>query len=87
VETAGAGKLKITGDLTINDITREVVLDLDGPSQPVKDAQGRQKTGLSASTTIDRKDFHIVWNEVLEGGGLAVADQVKIDLDIELIRG
>jgi polyisoprenoid-binding protein YceI len=87
VETAGAGKLKITGDLTINDITREVVLDVDGPSQPVKDAQGRQKIGLSASTTIDRKDFHIVWNEVLEGGGLAVADHVKIDLDIELIRG
>jgi polyisoprenoid-binding protein YceI len=50
-------------------------------------AQGRQKIGLSASTTIDRKDLHIVSNEVLEGGGLAVADQVKIYLDIELIGG
>ncbi len=86
VAVAGAGKLKITGDLTINEITREVVLDVDGPSAPVKDAQGREKIGLSAATKIDRKDFHIVWNEILEGGGLAVADEVSITLDIELIR-
>ncbi len=87
VEQAGLGKLKISGDLTINDITHPIVLDVDGPSQPVKDAQGREKIGLSASTTIDRKLWHIVWNEVLETGGLAVADEVKIDLDIEMIRG
>lgn len=86
VEPAGPDKLKVTGDLTINDKTREVVLDVDGPSPPVKDAQGRTKVGLSASTTINRKDWGIVWNEVLDGGGLAVADQVNITLDIEMIR-
>jgi polyisoprenoid-binding protein YceI len=87
IHSVGAGKLKITGDLTINDITREVVLDVDGPSAPVRDAQGREKIGLNASTKIDRSKFHIVWNEILESGGVAVADEVSITLDIELIRG
>jgi polyisoprenoid-binding protein YceI len=87
VETAGAEKLKITGDLTINAVTRQVVLDVDGPSAPVKDAQGREKIGLNATTKINRKDFGIVWNEVLESGGVAVADQVTITMDIELLRG
>ena len=53
---------------------------------PVKDAQGRQKIGLNAETKINRKDFNIIWNEVLDGGGLAVADMVTITLDIEMIR-
>ena len=86
VQKAGPGKLKVTGDLTINAITRQVVLDVDGPSRPVKDAQGREKIGLSAATKINRKDFAITWNEVLETGGLAVADEVSISMDIELIR-
>lgn len=86
VQTAGPEKLKITGDLTINNVTRQVVLDVDGPSAPVKDAQGRIKIGLSATTKINRKDFGIVWNEILESGGVAVADQVVITMDIEMIR-
>jgi len=86
VQKAGPGKLKVGGDLTINSITRPVVLDVDGPSQPVKDAQGREKIGLSAATKINRKDFAITWNEVLETGGVAVADEVSISMDIEMIR-
>jgi polyisoprenoid-binding protein YceI len=86
VQKTGPEKLSVTGDLTINATTREVVLDVDGPSAPVKDAQGREKIGLSAAARINRKDFGIVWNEILEGGGLAVADQVAITLDIEMIR-
>jgi polyisoprenoid-binding protein YceI len=87
VSEAGPGKLKIDGELTINDITRPVVLDAESPSAPIKDAQGREKIGLSAATKIDRKDFHIIWNEILESGGVAVADEVSITLDIEMIRG
>jgi polyisoprenoid-binding protein YceI len=87
VQTAGPGKLRIAGDLTINATTRSVTLDVDGPSAIVKDAQGREKIGLSAAAKINRKDFGIVWNEVLETGGFAVADEVSISLDIELIRG
>jgi polyisoprenoid-binding protein YceI len=86
VETVGDGKLKVTGDLTINATTQEVVLDVDGPSAPVHDTRGNEKIGLSASTQISRKKFGIVWNEVLESGGVAVADEVSIILDLELIK-
>jgi len=86
VEVAGPGRLKVTGDLTINAITRQVVLDLDGPTEPIKDTQGRQKIGASATTKISRKDFGILYNPVLETGGVAVRDEVAITLDIELIR-
>jgi len=86
VQTTGKDKLKVTGDLTINSTTRQVVLEVDGPSPQVKDAQGRMKIGLNATARINRKDFGIVWNEVLDNGGVAVADQVVITLDIELIR-
>ncbi|HTS25689.1 MAG TPA: YceI family protein [Bryobacteraceae bacterium] len=86
VEEAGQGKLRVAGDLTINATTRPVVLEVEGPSEVVKDARGREKVGLSAATKINRKEWGIVWNEVLETGGLAVADEVSISLDIEFIR-
>src|SRR5450432_1264969 len=86
VSQAGPGKLKIAGDLTINATTRPVTLDVDGPSPEVRDAQGRTKIGLSAAAKISRKEFGIIWNEVLETGGVALADEVTITLDIELIR-
>lgn len=86
VQVAGPEGLKITGGLTINAVTRDVVLDVEGPSAPVKDAQGREKIGLSASTKINRKDWGITWNEIMESGGFAVADQVSITLDVELLR-
>jgi polyisoprenoid-binding protein YceI len=86
VEVAGAGKLKITGVLTINSITKPIVLDVDGPSLSVRDPRGNEKIGLSASTRISRKEFGITWNEVMESGGIAVADEVAISLDLELIK-
>lgn len=86
VQKSGPGKLKVSGNLTINATTRPVVLDVEGPSAVVKDARGREKMGLSAATKISRKTFGIIWNEVLETGGVAVADEVSITLDIEFIR-
>jgi len=86
VETAGDGKLKVTGDLTINATTQQVVLDVDGPTPPVRDPRGNEKIGLSATTTLSRKKFGITWNEVMETGGVAVADEVQVTLDLELIR-
>jgi len=86
VEAAGAGKLKITGVLTINSITKPIVLDVDGPSPSIRDPRGNEKIGLSASTRISRKEFGITWNEVMESGGIAVADEVAISLDLELIK-
>ena len=86
VEAAGAGKLRLIGDLTINAIKRQVALDLDGPTPPIRDTQGREKIGINAVTKISRKEFGILYNPVMETGGVAVSDEVSIILDIELIR-
>jgi polyisoprenoid-binding protein YceI len=86
IEKAGEGKLKVTGDLTINATTQPVVLDVEGPTGPVRDPRGNEKIGLSASTQISRKKFGIIWNEVMESGGVAVGDDVSITLDLELIK-
>jgi polyisoprenoid-binding protein YceI len=86
VEPEGAGKLKLTGDLTINAVTREVILDLEGPTPPIRDAQGRDKIGISGITKISRKEFGITYNPILETGGVTVGDEVSIILEIELIK-
>jgi polyisoprenoid-binding protein YceI len=86
VEAPGTGRLKLTGDLTINAVTREVVLDLEGPTPPIRDAQGRDKIGISGVTKISRKEFGITYNPILETGGVTVSDEVSIILEIELIK-
>src|SRR6185436_13598044 len=86
VEAAGPGKLKVTGDLTINATTRQVVLNVEGPVGPVRDSRAREKLGAAATTKVNRKDFGIIWNELMDSGGFALADEVSITLDIELIK-
>jgi polyisoprenoid-binding protein YceI len=86
VDVAAPGKLKVTGDLTINAITRQVILDLDGPTSPIRDTQGREKIGISGSTKISRKEFGILYNPIMESGGVTVSDEVAIILEIELIK-
>ncbi|MGH9492827.1 MAG: YceI family protein [Terriglobales bacterium] len=85
VEKAGAGKLRVTGDLTIHGVTKEVVLYVEGPSPEVR-MGANIRSGASASTTINRKDFGLVWNKALETGGVLVGDEVKITLEIEMGR-
>jgi polyisoprenoid-binding protein YceI len=86
VAKAGKGKLKVTGDLTLHGITKEVVLDVDGLTKESKDPWGNTKSGTVASTKINRKDFGLVYNAVLETGGVAVGEEVAITLEIELIK-
>jgi len=86
VERAGEGKLKVTGDLTIRGVTREVVLDVEGPTPPVKDLQGKMRVGGYASTTINRKDFGLTWNKAIEAGGVVVGNEVEITIDIEIVQ-
>jgi polyisoprenoid-binding protein YceI len=86
VDVAAPGKLLVTGNLTINAITRPVVLSVEGPTGPIKDTQGREKLGLNAVTKVSRKEFGILYNPVMETGGVAVSDEVQINLDIELIK-
>lgn len=80
------GELRVTGDLTIHGVTREVTLDVEGPTPAVRDPWGNIRIGASASTKINRKDFGLNWNAVLEAGGFVVGDEVKISLDIEAVR-
>ncbi len=77
--------LKVTGDLTIRGTTREVTLDVEGPTPPMKDPWGFTRVGASATTKINRKDFGLAWNQALETGGVLVGDDVKITVDVELI--
>ncbi len=86
VEVAGLDKLRVTGDLTINAITREVVLDVDGPTASIRDTQGREKIGVSGTTKVSRKEFGILYNPVMESGGFAVSDEVSIEIEAELFR-
>jgi len=86
VTVEGPGKLKVLGDLTIKGITKPVTLDIEGPTAEIKDIWGSRRVGATATTTINRRDFNIVYNSMLEAGGAVVGDQVSISLDIELTR-
>jgi polyisoprenoid-binding protein YceI len=80
IEAAGAGKLKVTGDLTIHGVTKEVVLDVDGPTPAIKDPWGNQRVGASATTKINRMDFGVA------GAPGMVGDDITITLDVEMIK-
>ena len=86
VEQAGTGKLKVTGDLTIRGVTKEVVLDVDGPTAAVKDPWGNQRVAVSATTKINRQDYGVKWNANMDGGGVVVGDDVNITIDAEMIK-
>ena len=83
IEPAAAGQFKVTGDLTLHGVTREVVLDVSDVTAPIKDPMGRTRAGARATTKIDRKDFGINWSKAMDGGGLVVGDEVAIDVDVE----
>jgi polyisoprenoid-binding protein YceI len=77
--------LKVTGDLTIHGVTKQVVLDATVPKAPIKDPWGLQRTAVSATTKINRQDFGVKWNKTMDGGGVVVSDDVNINLDIEMV--
>lgn len=84
VSIQAPGKLKVAGDLTIHGVTKPVTLDVEGPTPEIKDIWGSRRIGATATTTIDRRDFGLVYNRMLEGGGAVVGNQVSIELDVEL---
>jgi polyisoprenoid-binding protein YceI len=86
VEQAGTGKLKVTGDLTIRGTTKEVVLDVDGPTPPMKDPWGNLRTAATATTKVNRQDFGVKWNAKLDNGGVVVGDDISITIDVELLQ-
>jgi len=78
----GVNKLKVTGDLSIRGVTREVVLDAKRPSVPTRDQQGKMRRSASAATRISRKAFGLNWDSLLTTG---LGDDIDISLDIELV--
>ena len=84
VEQVSPGQLKVTGDLTIRGVTKQVVLNVEGPKTPIKDPMGMQRTAVSATTKINRQDFGVSWNKTLDSGGVVVSDDVRITLDVEM---
>ena len=86
VEQVAPGKLKVTGDLTIHGVTKQVVLDVDGPTPPVKDPWGNQRAAVNATTKINRQDYGVKWNATMDGGGLVVGDDVAITIDAEMVQ-
>jgi len=86
IETLGAEHFKVTGDLTIRGVTKEVPFDVEGPTAPIKDPWGNIRVGVSASAKINRKDFGVAFNALTETGGVVVGDEVKITVEAELIQ-
>ena len=80
------GRYKLTGDLTIHGVTREVTFDVEGPTPAIKDPHGNVRVGASATAKISRKDFGLTWNAPLESGGVVVGDDVTITVDVELVK-
>jgi polyisoprenoid-binding protein YceI len=78
--------LLVTGNLTIRDVTKAVVLTVKGPTAAIKDPFGLTRTAISAAGKISRKDFGLVWNKSLEAGGVLVGEDVNIEINAEFIK-
>ena len=85
VENAGGDRYRIHGALTIRDVTREIVLDAEYGGK-AKDPWGNQRVAFTATTSIDRGDFGLEWNQILEAGGLLVGERVDIDIEVQAVE-
>lgn len=84
-EPGGEGHFKLVGDLTMHGVTKEVVLDVEGPSPAVKQGDG-ERIGAVATTKLNRRDYGLNYSRMLEAGGVVVGDEISVTLDIELTR-
>ena len=85
VEKAGAGELRVSGDLTMHGVTRPVVLDVEYAGS-ANDPWGGVRAGFSASTKLDRKDFGLTYNQLLETGSVVVGETVEIGIEAEMVK-
>ncbi len=85
VEHVGGQDYKVTGDLTMHGVTKQVVFDAEYAGQVKKDAFGKQRAGISVKGSINRKDYGLNWNVALESGGVMVSDKVNIEIDLSAV--
>ena len=86
IEKAGKDRFKVVGDLTMRGVTHPVTLEIEGPTAPVKDMMGRLVRGVVARGKLNRKEWGLVWNKALEGGGVLVSDEVQLEVNAELVE-
>ena len=86
IEPDGPEGYKVTGDLTVRGTTRDVVLNVIGPTPEIKDPWGYTRRGAEGTAKISRKDFGLTYNPILEGGGVMVGDEVEISIEVELVK-
>lgn len=77
---------QVSGTLTIHGVTRPVVLEVESSDAEPKDPYGNVRRGAAVTTRINRKEFGLGWNVALEAGGFVVSDEVKIEIDLQLVR-
>lgn len=85
VSSGGPDKSRVVGTLTLHGVSKDVTLDVEGPSKEVT-AMGKQRRGFSASTTINRRDFGLVYGGNLPSGDAIVGDNVKVTLEVEMTK-
>jgi len=85
VESAGAGRARVTGDFTLHGVTKEIVLDIDNLTPATAMPRGGPKRGASATVKLNRRDFGLVWGTITEGIA-QVSDDVNITIDLELAK-
>jgi polyisoprenoid-binding protein YceI len=86
IEKTGGESAKVTGDLTIRGVTKEVTLDVEGSPIEVNDLYGNLRIGISATAKIKRSDFGLTYNMALEAGGVVIGDDVSIEIDAQFVR-
>ncbi len=86
VEATGDGQFRLDGTLTIRDESQPVTLDVEYHGKAT-DPWGNQRVGFTATTTLNRKEFGLTWNQALEAGGVLVGDKVEVELNLQAIQG
>jgi len=85
IEKLGGDRYRLTGALTIRDVTRPIALDVEYGGRG-KDPWGNERVGFTARGALDRKDFGLKWNQALETGGVLVSDRVELELDLQAVK-
>lgn len=85
IEPQFGGEFRLLGELTIHGVTREVALEVEATGRTM-DPWGNERLGFEAKTSVDRKQFGLTWNQVLETGGVMVGDKVEIELELEAVK-
>lgn len=83
--TGDASEFKLTGDLTIRGVTKQITLDATNEGS-IKDPWGGERIGFSAKTKFDRRDFGLTWNQAIEAGGVVVGNEVKVSIEVEAVK-